>query len=165
MDRTKAAEIQKHLLDAADAIGRASDAIFGLGRDERAEFAVLLGKIGEVLHFEFLEAVYARHPDLRPPPREQPVINTDRRWEDIALPESVSEADLDQIIFSVVSSRWRKTAMVIVKAYDRCKELALPVDPELLGIRIRALVEANRLDNKGDVRKWRFSEVRLKGGV
>jgi hypothetical protein len=52
-----------------------------------------------------------------------------------------------------------------VKAYDRCKELALPVDPEVLAIRIRALVEADRLDNQGDVRKWRFSEVRLKGGV
>ncbi|MFL6837996.1 MAG: DUF3658 domain-containing protein [Bradyrhizobium sp.] len=71
------------------------------------------------------------------------------------------EADLDSIIFPFVSSRWQKTAMVIVKANKRCEELVLPIDTEVLGLRILELAETNRLDSQGDVRKWRHSEVRL----
>jgi hypothetical protein len=32
----------------------------------------------------------------------------------------------------------------------------------MLGVRIQALDEANKLESQGDLRKWRFSEVRLK---
>ncbi|MFL6790804.1 MAG: DUF3658 domain-containing protein [Bradyrhizobium sp.] len=74
----------------------------------------------------------------------------------------MSEADLDSIIFSFASSRWQKTARVIVQADKRCEELALPIDTEVLRLRILELAETNRLDSQGDVRKWRHSEVRLK---
>jgi hypothetical protein len=43
----------------------------------------------------------------------------------------------------------------------RSTSLALPVDAEVVGVRIRALAEAGRLEGEGDLRKWRFSEVRL----
>jgi hypothetical protein len=89
------------------------------------------------------------------------VINTKRRWKDIVLPESVSEADLDSMIFSALSSRWQKTAMVIGNVLKYCQTLALPIDDEVLGARILALAEADRLEGEGDLRKWRFSEVRL----
>jgi Protein of unknown function len=109
-----------------------------------------------------LQAIYKQYPDLQPPTREIPEINTVRRWEEIVLPESVSANDLDAIIFSVISLRWQKTAMVIVKAHERCEELKLPIDVEALGARILALAEAERIESEGDVRIWRFSEVRLK---
>jgi hypothetical protein len=51
--------------------------------------------------------------------------------------------------------------MVISKALKRCETLALPVDAEVLGVRIQALAEADRLEGEGDLRKWRHSEVRL----
>jgi len=161
MDKTQAAEIQRHMLDAADAINRASEIISALDKEDRAMLAAPLGEIVGALHFKLLQAVYSRYPDLRPPAAERPAISTVRRWEEIVLPESVSETDLDSIIFSALSSRWQKTAMVIGNALKYCKTLALPIDAEVLGARIQALAEADRLEGEGDLRKWRFSEVRL----
>jgi hypothetical protein len=74
----------------------------------------------------------------------------------------MSEADLDQLIFSVMTSRLQKTAMIIARAMKRCEELGLPIDEEILGARIAALAESDRIDSAGDLRKWRHSEVRLK---
>jgi hypothetical protein len=93
---------------------------------------------------------------------EPPIISSTLRWEDVSLPASISEADLDQIILSVMASRLQKTAFVIVKALQRCKELDLPIDADILGARIRALAESDRIEGAGDLRKWRYSEVRLK---
>ncbi len=94
---------------------------------------------------------------------EIPTISSTLRWEEISLPEAMSEADLDQIIFSVMTSRLQKTAMVVGKAVERCKTLDLPISTEILGARIGALAESDRIDSAGDLRKWRHSEVRLKG--
>jgi len=161
MDRTKAVEIQRHLMDAAEAIGGASDIIHSLDKDERSALARPLAEICSALHFELLQAIYQQYPDLRPPTREIPVINTVRRWEEIVLPESISESDLDTIIFSTLGMQWRKTAMVIGKALERCQQLELPVSAETVAARILALAEAERIASQGDVRIWRFSEVRL----
>ncbi|SDT25899.1 DUF3658 domain-containing protein [Bradyrhizobium canariense] len=161
MDKEQAAEIQRHLLDAADAIDRASVVLVGLSKEDRAALAVPLGDILTTLHFELLQAVYDRHPALKPP-QEPAVVSSFLRWDDVSLPDSVSEADIDSIIFSLLTSRWQKMAMVVGKAVGRCKERALPIGDEVLGARIQALAESDRLDSQGDLRKWRHSEVRLK---
>jgi hypothetical protein len=137
MDRKQAAKIQRHMLDAAKAM------------------------IIRALHFKLLHAVYSRYPDLRPPEPDRSMIDTARRWEDIVLPGSVFETDLDSAIFSALSSRWQKTAVVLTKVLQRCKTLGLPVDLQVLGARIQALAEADRLEGEGDLRKWRYSELRL----
>ena len=163
MDRKQAAEIKKHMLKAADAINRASDIIGALdGEDREVLDAPLLEIIG-ALHFKLLRAVYDRYPDLRPPDPGRSIIDTVLRWEDIVLPGSVSETDLDSTIFSALTSRGQKTAMVLTRALERCKTLGLPVDLQVLGARIVALAEADRLECEGDPRKWRYSELRLKG--
>jgi hypothetical protein len=162
LDRAQAAEIHRHLLEAADAIDRASEIISSLDEDDRAALARPLGEIDSALHFELLQAIYKQYPDLQPPTREIPEINTVRRWEEIVLPESVSENDLDTIIFSFLSLRWQKTAMVLGHAFTECKRVMLPVSDEVLGARILALAEAERIESEGDVRSWRFSEVRLR---
>jgi Protein of unknown function len=161
MDRIQAAQIQRHLLDAADAINRASQLIFALDREDQAILTAPLGNIILALHCELLHALYIRYPDLRPPESGRDMIDTARRWEEIVLPESVTETDLDSIIFSTLNLRWQKTAMVISRALKRCETLALPVDAEMVGVRIQALTEAARLESQGDLRKWRYSEVRL----
>lgn len=108
-----------------------------------------------------LALIYARHPELRPFEDEEAVINSDLRWEDVTLPASASETELDAIIFSVLTSRLQKTAMVIAKAMKHRDKRALPVSAEIVGARIRALAESYRIESAGDLRKWRYSEVRL----
>jgi hypothetical protein len=63
---------------------------------------------------------------------------------------------------SVLTSRLQKTAMVIVRAMKRCNERTLPVSAEIFGALIQALIEADRIESAGDLRRWRYSEVRLK---
>jgi hypothetical protein len=92
---------------------------------------------------------------------EPPVISSTLRWEEVPLPASVSETDLDQIIFAVMTSRLQKTAVVLHRALERCKELGLPVSADILGARLGALAETDRIEGAGDLRKWRYSEVRL----
>lgn len=79
----------------------------------------------------------------------------------MTLPESVSEADLDAIIFSVLTSRLQKTAMVVGKAMAHCREHGLPVGAEIIGARIQALA-SDRVEGAGDLRQWCHSEVRLR---
>jgi hypothetical protein len=163
MDRKQAANIAKHLHNAADAIDQASAVIMTLEQQDRAALAVSLGEIVSALHFELLLAVYNRYPDLRPPSDEEPSIDSVLRWENVVLPKSVSEADLDQLIFSALEPNWRKTARVIGNLVIRCKALAWPIDAEMLAARVQALAEAGRIDSAGDLRAWRHSEVRLTG--
>jgi len=160
MDKPQAAEIQRLLLAVSDAVHEARAAIFELALEDRAMFARPLGEFASCLHFEMLAAIYARYPELRPP-EEPPTIISDLRWEDVTLPASVSEADLDAVIFSMLTPRFQKTAMVIAKAMERCDECTLPVNGEILGARIQALAESDRLKSVGDLRQWRHSEVRL----
>ena len=164
MDRTQAAEIQRHMLRAAKAINRASGIVFALDEEDWEVLGAPLLEIIDALHFKLLRAVYIRYPELRPPDPGRSRINTARRWKDIVLPESVSETDLDNAIFSALTSRWQKTAMVIGNALKYCITLAIPVDEEVVGVRIRALAEAGRLEGEGDLRKWRYSEMRLNAG-
>jgi hypothetical protein len=161
MDRKQAAKIQKHMLDAANAINRASEIIFALDEEDREVLGTPLQEIILALHFKLLSAVYSRYPDLRPPDPDRSMVDTARRWEDIVLPQSVSETDLDAIIFSVLKLQWQKTAVVLTRALERCETLGLPVDLQVLGARIQALAEAGRLEGAGDLRKWRYSELRL----
>jgi hypothetical protein len=161
MDKAQATEIQGHLLAAGDAINKASAVIVELDTEDRAMFAGPLGKLVSCLHYEMLALIYARHPELRPFEDEEAVINSDLRWEDVTLPASASETELDAIIFSVLTSRLQKTAMVIAKAMKHCDKRALPVSAEIVGARIRALAESYRIESAGDLRKWRYSEVRL----
>jgi hypothetical protein len=163
MDRTQAAEIANHLRDAAEAIDRASNVILPLEQQDRAALAAPLGEIVSALHFQLLRVVYDRYPDLRPPSDEEPSIDSVLRWEDVALPDSVSEADLDQLIFSALEPNWRKTARVIGNLLIRCNALAWPIDAEMLAARVQALAEAGSIESAGDLRAWRHSEVRLPG--
>jgi hypothetical protein len=163
MDREQAAEIKRHLLEAADAIDRAGQIIFGLDLQDRKSLTAPLGAIGCALHFELLQEVYDKHPELRPLPKEPARISSYLRWDEVSLPQSVSADDIDQAIFSAVTSRWRKTAMVIGNALTTCKQLDLAIDAETIGARVQALVESGRLEGQGDLRKWRHSEVRTKG--
>jgi phosphotransacetylase len=164
MNREQAVRIQKHILDADVALDRARIAIADLGKEERLTLDGLLQEAVETLHLDLLEQIYDQYPDLEPPllDEEIPTISSSLQRKEVSLPASISEADLDQIIFAAMTSRLQKTAMVIARAVNRCEELGVPIDAEIFGARIGALAEADRIEGAGDLRKWRYSEVRLK---
>src|SRR4051794_23885553 len=95
-----AAEIHKHLHEAAEALRRAEyDGKKLRTKDERLVFMQLLTGVTMPLHFELLRALYAEHPELRPPPRDPPSIDSTLRWEEVSLPDSIREADIDTAVF------------------------------------------------------------------
>ncbi|MCK1651896.1 hypothetical protein IVA88_10655 [Bradyrhizobium sp. 149] len=163
MNREEAKKIHKHLLDAAAAFRRAEAAIVDVGDDGRKLFAEPLVTAVFHLRFKLLRLIYKRFPDLEPPPPPATIHST-LRWEDVSLPASVLETDVDRIIFSVMKTRWQKVAMVLYRAIEKVEEgeLAAPVDYDVFAARIQALAEADLLDAQGDLQVWDRSEVRLK---
>ena len=67
---------------------------------------------------------------------------------------------LDELIFSLVHTRWQKLAMIIAKALSRVDEHS-SVNDDAIARRIVELVEEGRLEGQGDLSKWRNSEVRV----
>jgi len=160
MDKTQAKEIRRHLLAIERSLRKARAAIFELDKEERQKFSEPLGDLEYRLYFDMLGLIYAQHPELRPPP-EPPTISSDLRWKDVKLPKSASEADLDAIIFSILTSRQQKAARVIGTAMKHCREHNLPINDEIFGARIEALAESGRIQGFGDLRCWGHSEVKL----
>lgn len=161
MDKMQAIKIRRHLLALERALLKAGAAIFELDKEEQRIFSYPLSDLGSRLQFEMLEFIYTQHPELRPP-AVPPTISSDLRWKDVRLPKSVSEADLDAIIFSILTSRRQKAAMVIGKAMTHCREHNLPINDEIFGARIEVLAESGRIEGFGDLRLWGHSEVKLK---
>ena len=148
---------------------RARKAIAGLGEEDRARLGSPLAGIVAALQSEVLATIYQLHPDLEPQAdeEEEPFISSELRWDQVRLPKSVSVAAIDAAIFSVMQPHWRKVAVVLVKAMQRCEQLGLrlglAISDEALAARIQVLTFSGRIAGVGDLRKWRFSEVRLKG--
>jgi hypothetical protein len=161
VDRDQAAIIEQHLLDAESALNHACEAILRLGGEARSTFGIPLSDAATDLRFGLLKLIYDRFPDLKPPP-EIPTISSTLAWTDVCLPPSVTEADVDGVIFSVLESQWRKTALIVGMAYKRCEELGWPIDDEALGARIEVLADTDRIEYQGYLRYWGNSEVRLK---
>jgi hypothetical protein len=69
-----------------------------------------------------------------------------------------SDDDLDAQLLALASTQWQKVAAIIAQVI-----IAHPGEDieNRAGKRIEALVRKGGLENAGDVRKWRFSEVRL----
>jgi len=164
MNREQAVRIQKHCLDADVALDHARMAIADLGKEERLALDELLRGVVGTLHLDLLAQIYDQYPDLEPPPRDEeiPTISSSLTWDQVRLPPSVTEADLDGIIFSLLKPLWQKTAKVAVMVAGRCQELALPIGYEEIAARLQVLSDSDRIEGIGDLRKWRHSEVRLK---
>lgn len=159
MDDEQAAEIFDYLLQAARELDEARAAADQLADQDKD--AAAISELVFKLNSELIEALFKRFPDLLPF-TEFPAISSSLRWYQVRLPPSASEAQVDQIIFSVVAPYWHKMARIIWDAVKQGQELALGVTDEMFAARIQVLVDAGRLESQGDVRKWRHSEVRLK---
>jgi hypothetical protein len=74
----------------------------------------------------------------------------------------LSNRQIDDLILSVTDLSWRKVAFVIAKVADAIGG-DLPAGDagyDLVAKRIEVLVQGNSLLARGDVKKWRHSEVR-----
>jgi hypothetical protein len=162
MDKAQAIEIHKHLQAIRDAINKTEAALFKLDREDRAIFGEPMNKLWGALHGHALRAVYERYPELQPIPEEFDHLNTELRWEDVMLPPSISEADLDAVILSKLRPDLLKVARVIGDVMRAFDERGLSIGEETVGVRIGWLADADRIKGFGDLRKWRFSEVSLK---
>jgi Protein of unknown function len=80
----------------------------------------------------------------------------------VQLPQSVTEEQFDEIIFSVMKPTWRKTAMMVTNVKNRCEELGLAIEGEMIAARLKVLSDTDRIEGVGDFQSWLHSEVRLK---
>ena len=76
-------------------------------------------------------------------PEEERICST-LRWDDVKLPPSVSEADLDALIFHELAQNWRKVARVVGRAKDACDDRSLPISVEAIAARVRAVPTQTR---------------------
>jgi hypothetical protein len=90
-------------------------------------------------------------------------IDSDLRWKQVRLPPPLTEADFDAVILSTLSQHWRKVASIVIRVVEKYEHTHPAVTYEIVAARLEALRGADLIDAQGDLRKWRFSEVRLKG--
>jgi hypothetical protein len=133
VNEEQAAEILDYLLSAARELDEARAAADQLADKDAAAISELAIK----LNSELLEAMFKRFPDLLPF-KEFPAISSTLRWDRVQLPSSVSEAQIDQIILSVVAPRWHKMARIIWHAVQQGEERGLGVTDEMFAARIQA---------------------------
>jgi hypothetical protein len=164
MKREQAVRINKHLLDAYGAFDQARMAIAGLAKAERIELGDWLEEVVAALEDELLQPIYDQYPDLEPPKsdREPYEYICELTWDQVQLPPGVTEQQLDEIIFSVLKSTWRKTSMTATRGMERCEELGLPIDDKMIAARLKVLSDTDRIEGIGDIQSWFHSEVRLK---
>lgn len=139
-------------------------AIAALGKAERIELGDWLDDVVGALEDELLQPIYDQYPDLEPPKsdREPFVYICELTWDEVRLPPSVTEQQLDEIIFSATKPTWRKTSMMVSLVMKRCEELGLPIEDKVIAARLKVLSDSDRIEGIGDLQSWLHSEVRLK---
>jgi hypothetical protein len=83
-----------------------------------------------------------------------------------ALRGMLPAAELDQLILSFCSERLQKVAKIVGKTFEALEQHGISIDgaAEKVDARIAALVGSGRLEARGDIKRWGYSEVRLPGG-
>ncbi|MCF8495199.1 MAG: DUF3658 domain-containing protein [Alphaproteobacteria bacterium] len=67
---------------------------------------------------------------------------------------------IDGLLLSTASGEWQKTALLISQVFeDPAFKGARDLAPQIAA-RIQSLVESGKLEAKGNLRRWRDSEVR-----
>jgi hypothetical protein len=163
MNREQAIEIHRHLQTAVKAMRRAGRLMSELDQEDRAAFADPLGNVVMALHYQLLhDLIYRPFPDLKPLSKEKPRINSKLTWDRVSLPPSVTVLDFDRVILSALHHHWRKTARIVGTVSEQYRELGVDVDPAIVAARLMTMVASDLVESQGDLRMWRYSEVRLK---
>ncbi|WOH81968.1 DUF3658 domain-containing protein [Bradyrhizobium sp. BEA-2-5] len=164
MKREQAIRINDQLVIAHEAMRKARIAIAELGKKERLELDRPLYDLLLELEWQVMLPLYEQFRDLMKLElrEELPAPSSELTWSDVRLPRDATEAALDDIIMSALTSQWQKVAKLIAVAMEGCEKLKLAIAPEMIGARLRFLSHADRIEGIGDLRRWGHSEVRLK---
>jgi hypothetical protein len=164
MNRDRAERLVLYLQDAEDALERAKRAASGFPKEERLKFGRLLNELIAALQSDVWKPIYDEYPDLAPEYEslEPPTISSELGWDEVCLPPGVSEKDIDDILYPLLRSHWKKVALVVANAIDCRNLMCLSIGPEVFAARLRALADNDQIEGIGDLRYWGFSEVRLK---
>jgi hypothetical protein len=73
----------------------------------------------------------------------------------------IPSSQFDELIFSLLTPKWQKMAMIIAKAQGVSENRHIKIDYDALASRIEALCEEGRVESQGNLSNWRHSEVRL----
>jgi hypothetical protein len=71
------------------------------------------------------------------------------------------ESQIDEIILSICKGDWLKTALIIAKTSRQCENNGIPTTDDAIAARIVSLCNVGSLHARGNLSKWRSSEIRL----
>ena len=74
----------------------------------------------------------------------------------------LSDAQIDEAILSITETRWRKVALAIAKVAQSTGEDASDLETahKRIAERVEILVRGGGLESAGDIKEWRWSEIR-----
>ena len=165
MNREQATGLLRKLTDVDHALQGAERAVAGLGKVDRLKFRDLLDSVIAALHKNVLPELFKQHPDLEPSitdDDDDSLVDSELRWDQVHLPPSLTEAEFDKVIFSTLSTHWRKVAAIVTRVVGQYEQNYPAMTCEVVAARLQALSEADIIEGIGDLRMWRYSEVRLK---
>jgi hypothetical protein len=75
-------------------------------------------------------------------------------------------AELDELVLSFCSEHWQKVARIIGNTFKALEQRGISIDgaAEKVDERMAALVGSYRLEARGNIKRWGYSEVRLPCG-
>jgi hypothetical protein len=164
MERDRAERLILYLADAEAALQRALRAASGFAKEERLKFSERLYEAIAAVNSDVWQPIYDAYPDLAPEYEslEPPTIDCDLSWDEVSLEPPLTEADIDDILFPLLESYWKKVALVLANARDSSNIQRQAIGYEIFAARLRWLSDNDKIEGVGDLRYWRFSEVRLK---
>lgn len=127
-------------------------------------FSELLYEAIALLNSDVWKPIYDEYPDLAPEYEsfEPPTVNSELSWDEVRLEPSRTAKDVDDILFPLLGSDWRKVLRVLFDARDSCNIQGQSFSYEILAARLRWLSDNDKIGGIGDLRVWGHSEVRLK---
>jgi hypothetical protein len=76
----------------------------------------------------------------------------------------IAASDIDRMLLSFCDARWRKVARIIGNTYTALEKRDIPIShgiAKLMDARMAVLVRSGKLEAKGNIKRWRYSEARL----
>ena len=75
----------------------------------------------------------------------------------------IPASDIDRLLLSSCDARWRKVARIIGQAYENPESRGIAISrgiAKLMDARLAVLVRRGKLEAKGNIKRWDYSEVR-----
>jgi hypothetical protein len=88
-------------------------------------------------------------------------LQVNKKIERVRECEMIPPRDIDKLLLFFCDKRWRKVARIIGNSMLTLDDRGIRFSTRAIDARMAALVRNKRLEAAGNIRKWRFSEVRL----